>query len=601
MAVKGAARFTDVMTRSRVARAVFYPATAIIFAFVAFALIWPTAAESVFATLNDTVIAGFGWYYVAITAVFVVFVLYLGFSPYGDIVLGKDGDEPEFSNFSWYGMLFAAGMGIGLVFYGASEPLSHFVEPAPGVSGAQDYLAEQAMARTFLHWGLHLWAIYIIVGLSVAYTVHRRRRPMSMRWTLEPLLGDKVRGRWGDVLDIAAVVGTLFGLATSLGFGVLQLSAGLETIGLADTSVTMQVWLIVGITVVTMLSLVVGVERGMNLLSRIALGLSGVMLVFVLLMGPTGFLLREFVQSIGAYIAGFISMAFDTSAFDGADGQAWQAQWTTFYWGWWISWAPFVGVFIARVSKGRTVREFVWGVLLVPTSLTFLWFAVLGGTAIYQEMYGEGGLILADGTVSIEGTMFTMLDAMPGGTLAIIGSMILIALFFITSSDSGALVLSMLSTGGRPTPVTWMRVFWATTTAAVAISLMVSGGLTALQTVAILTALPFSVVMVGMMISTLSALAHEHRRRTRASREEFVAGIITKLGDQFGLEPTTTEIDLSATRIRWRRRSGLGDTEATAAPLTDDTGEIPAVRPSVTYRELGTDEVETVIPTDGTH
>ncbi|WP_084125363.1 BCCT family transporter [Demequina sp. NBRC 110054] len=598
MAVKDVKRVGDHMSRAGLAKAVFVPAAVIIFTFVAFALIWPTGAAAAFDAINDSVIAAFGWYYVLIAAVFVVFVLYLGFSQYGDIVLGKDDDRPAFSNFSWYGLLFAAGMGIGLVFYGVSEPLSHFTSPPPGVEGAPDYLAEQAMARTFLHWGLHAWAIYIVVGLAVAYAVHRRGRPVSIRWTLEPLLGDRVKGRWGDVIDAAAVVGTLFGLATSLGFGVLQLSSGLDSTGIADPTVSTQVWLIVGITCVTIFSLVTGVQKGMKWLSSTNLVLSGAILIFVLVMGPTEFLLSEFVQSIGAYLSGFISMAFDTSAFAGEAGREWQSSWSTFYWGWWISWAPFVGVFIARVSKGRTVREFVWGVLLVPASLTFLWFSVLGGSAIYRELYGEGGMLNADGSVDVEGSFFTLLEGLPGGKIAIFGAMILIALFFVTSSDSGALVLSMLSTGGDEEPVSWIRVFWATTTATVAIALMVSGGLTALQTAAILTALPFSIVMIGMMISTLTALAHEHRRQKTASREEFVAGIITKMGDQFGLEPTTTEIDMRATRIRWRRRSGLGDTAASAAPLSDETGEMPTVRPSVTYRELGTDEVETVIPNE---
>ncbi|WNM24799.1 BCCT family transporter [Demequina capsici] len=585
------------MSRAGLAKAVFWPAAAIIFVFVAFALIWPSAAESVFATLNDTVISAFGWYYVLIAAIFVIFVLYLGFSQYGDIVLGKDDDEPAFSNFSWYGLLFAAGMGIGLVFYGVSEPLSHFVSPPPGVEGTPDQIAEQAMARTFLHWGLHAWAIYIVVGLAVAYAVHRRGRPVSIRWTLEPLLGDRVKGRWGDAIDVAAVVGTLFGLATSLGFGVLQLSAGLDSTGIASPTIATQVWLIVGITCVTIFSLVTGVQKGMKWLSSTNLVLSGAILLFVLLTGPTGFLLSEFVQSIGAYLSGFISMAFDTSAFAGEAGREWQASWSTFYWGWWISWAPFVGVFIARVSKGRTVREFVWGVLLVPASLTFLWFAVLGGSAIYRELYGQGGMVGADGSVDVEGSLFTLLEGLPAGSVAIVGAMILIALFFVTSSDSGALVLSMLTTGGNEEPVAWIRVFWATTTAAVAIALMVSGGLTALQTAAILTALPFSAVMIMMMISTLSALAAERRRQVRASREEFVARIATRLGDQFGLEPTTTEIDMRGTRIRWRRRRGL-EPHAEADPPDAPASQGPPARGAVAYEHVDDDQVVTLIPAE---
>ncbi|MDN4472157.1 BCCT family transporter [Demequina zhanjiangensis] len=593
MAILGTADVKGRLSRAGLAKAVFVPAAIIIFAFVLFALIWPTGAAAVFEAVNNEVISVFGWYYVLIAAVFVVFVLYLGFSQYGDVVLGKDDDEPAFSNFSWYGLLFAAGMGIGLVFYGVSEPLSHFASPPPGVTGAPEHLAEQAMARTFLHWGVHAWAIYIVVGLAVAYAVHRRGRPVSIRWTLEPVLGDRVKGRWGNVIDVAAVVGTLFGLATSLGFGVLQLSAGLDSTGIADPTVSTQVWLIVGITLVTIFSLVTGVQKGMKWLSSTNLVLSGAILLFVLFAGPTQFLLAEFVQSMGAYLSGFISMAFDTSAFAGEAGREWQSSWSTFYWGWWISWAPFVGVFIARVSKGRTVREFVWGVLLVPALLTFLWFSVLGGAAIYRELYGEGGMIGADGTVDIEGSLFTLLEGLPGGSVAIVGAMILIALFFVTSSDSGALVLSMLSTGGNEEPPSWVRVFWATTTATVAIALMVSGGLTALQTAAILTALPFSIVMILMMISTVRALALEHRRKVRAGREEFVEHVASRIGDHFGLEPTTTEIDLRGTRIRWRRRGAASPSE-THAPSADT----PPSGGAVTYTRVDADEVETVIPAD---
>ncbi|WP_371327653.1 BCCT family transporter [Demequina sp. NBRC 110053] len=527
------------MTRSTLAKWVFWPSAAIILSFCAFAIIAPTAAESFFDAIQSGIINSFGWYYVLIAAFFVVFALVMGFSKFGNIKLGRDDDRPQFSMFSWFALLFAAGMGIGLVFYGVSEPLAHYADPRPGVTGTPERLAQQAMAQTFLHWGIHAWAIYIVVGLAIAYAVHRRGRPVSIRYALEPLLGKRIKGGWGNAIDVTAVVGTLFGVATSLGLGVLQISSGLESVDIAEPTTRTQIILIICITIVTIFSLVTGLQRGMKWLSNINLALALFLLLFVLFAGPTAFLMREFVQSIGAYIQEFIGLAFNVSAFQGAAGEEWQASWTTFYWGWWISWAPFVGVFIARVSKGRTVREFVWGILLVPTLITMLWFSVMGGTALYAELYEGGGVLLPDGSVDYNGSLFFMLDLLPGGTLLAIGAMILIAVFFVTSSDSGSLVLSMLTTGGDESPKRWIRVFWACTTALVAIALLLSGGLSALQTAAIITALPFSIVMIGMCLATIKAFRREHSAFLRSNREEFVTHITESIGESYGLERST--------------------------------------------------------------
>jgi len=375
-------------------------------------------------------------------------------------------------------------------------------------------------------------------------------------------MGKRIYGKWGDVIDITAVVGTMFGVATSLGLGVLQMSSGLESAGIAEPSTTTQIVLIIVITMFTIFSLVTGLQKGMKWLSNINLALAGVILLYVLLSGPTLFVLREFVQDVGSYIQNFVGLSFNVSAFTGEAGQAWQSSWTTFYWGWWISWAPFVGIFIARVSKGRTVREFVWGVLLVPTAIAFLWFATLGGTALYRELYGNGGVIGPDGAVDFDGSLFAMLDGLPGGSYVTFGAILLIGLFFITSSDSGSLVLGMLTSGGAENPAQWLRVFWAVTTAAVAVALLLSGGLTALQTAAIITALPFSIVMIGMMISTVKAFRGEHQSYLRANRAEFLDHITDHItdhiGDEYGLEPSTVEIDASRTKIQWRPKLGLG-------------------------------------------
>ncbi|WP_082110188.1 BCCT family transporter [Demequina phytophila] len=580
------------MTRGDLARWVFWPSAVLILGFVAFAMIAPNAAESLFDAIQRDIINAFGWYYVLIAAFFVAVTLYLGFSRYGDITLGKDGEEPAFSKFSWYALLFAAGMGIGLVFYGVAEPLSHYADPRPGVTGTETQLAQSAMSQTFLHWGLHAWSIYIVVGLAIAYAVHRRGRPVSIRWALEPLLGKTVEGRWGNVIDITAVLGTLFGIATSLGLGVLQISAGLSSAGIAEPTTTTQVVLIIIITIVTLFSLLTGLARGMKWLSNINLALAGILLLYVLFSGPTLFLLREFVQSIGNYIQNFVGLSFNVSAYAGAEGAAWQATWTTFYWGWWIAWAPFVGVFIARVSKGRTVREFVWGVLLVPAMITFLWFAVMGGTALYQELFGNGGLIGADGSIDTEGALFDMLADLPGGAVASFGAILLVGIFFVTSSDSGSFVLSMLTSGGQETPARWLRVFWACTTAAVAIALLISGGLLALQTAAIITALPFSFVMIGMVVSLFRAFEREHRAYLRATREQFVEHI----GDTYGLEvPAADSATQPRLRMAWRRRR-RDDATATrqsgspAAPVAEADGSAEPA-PEQHFESLDTDSI----------
>lgn len=521
---------------NHLARSVFWPAAAIIIVFVLLAAIFPAAATELFGAIQGNVIRWFGWYYVAAIALFVAFALWIGLGHYGNIKLGKDEDEPEFSVMSWFALLFAAGMGIGLVFFGVAEPLNHFASPRPGVEGSPLELAQQAMTQTYLHWGLHAWAIYVVVGVSIAYAVHRKKHPISIRWALEPLLGHKrVAGGWGNLIDVVALVGTLFGVAASLGLGVLQISAGLEQANIVQATTMTQIGLILSIITLTIVSVVSGVARGMKWLSNTNLVLAALLMLVVLFTGPTLFLLREFVQSVGHYLQNVVGLTFNTLAFSGAEGEAWQAAWTTFYWGWWISWAPFVGIFIARISKGRTVRQFVAGVLLVPTTVGFLWFSVLGGAAIYRELFGGGGLISPDGSVDTEGALFNLLGSLPGGAVLTVGAILLIAIFFITSADSGSLVMGMISTGGDVEPKNWLRVFWALAAAAVAIALLLSNGLQAIQTAAILTAVPFSVVIVLMCISTAKAFHREHailmRAQRKLARDQMTAHVTEKVQD----------------------------------------------------------------------
>ena len=525
------------MREGSLAPKVFIPAAVIMAAFIGITLAFPHRTKEIFDALQADVINYFGWYYVAIVAFFVIFALYLGFSRMGDVKLGDDDDEPAYSFTTWFAFLFAAGMGIGLVFYGATEPLMHYVDPRPGVGdGTQEEIAQAAMSQAFLHWGLHPWAIYVIVGLAIAYATHRLKLPLSIRYSLKPLLGDRVKGGAGDVIDVVALVGTLFGVATSLGLGVMQIAAGLGYMNIPAQGNGWLVGIIVVLMGITLFSVVTGLDKGMKLLSNGNLILAAIVCLFVLVVGPTLFLFRNFIGSIGNYLQNVVAMTFETLALYGVDGEQFQAAWTTFYWGWWISWSPFVGMFIARVSKGRSVREFVIGVLLVPALTSFFWFSVLGGTALHQALFGTGtSLVSEDGSVSAENALFQMFHNLPGGVILTAGAVLLITVFFVTSADSGALVLGMLSTNGSPEPKTWIRVFWVLVAAVTAISLVVIGGsesLSAIQTVAILTALPFSVVIVLMCISLYKALSVEHRLFVRAQRRNARREIEASLAEQ---------------------------------------------------------------------
>lgn len=507
---------------AKLAPRVFYPAAAIIIGVVIVALVSPEATSKLVSTAGSSVIDTLGWYYVLITFGFIVFCGWLAISRFGEIKLGRDDEKPEFSTVSWFAMLFSAGMGIGLMFWGVAEPLNHYASPPPGVEGSNADVASAAMGRTFLHWGVHAWAIYVVVGLAVAYAVHRRGLPVSIRWALQPLLGDRVKGWLGDVIDVVAIVGTMFGVATSLGFGVSQVGAGTTFLGLTDeNSAGLQVGLIIAITLIATASVVSGLGAGMKWLSNINLGLAGIMLISVLILGPTLFLFRDFVEATGYYIQNFIGMSFDTLPYQGEPGESWLGGWTTYYWGWWMSWSPFVGIFIARISRGRTVREFIVGVLLVPTLLTMAWFVTLGGTALYREVQGEGGLIV-DGVVSTDTALFQMLEGLPGGPILAGMALLMIVVFFVTSSDSGSFVVDMIAHGGSPNPPTWSRVFWALLEGAIAAALIWSGaqggatgGLAAMQTLAILAAAPFSIVMILAAISTVKALRAEHKEKLR--------------------------------------------------------------------------------------
>jgi choline/glycine/proline betaine transport protein len=487
---------------------VFFISAGVIVLFVLFGAAAPEFTGRVFGHIQDLIVVRLGWFYVVSVAFFLVFVLWLFISPYGNIRLGKDEERPQYTLPTWFAMLFSAGMGIGLLFYSVAEPVLHFLSP-PGAAAGTVAAAKEAMSISFLHWGLHAWAIYIVVGLSLAFFSYRHNLPLTLRSTLYPLLGERIHGGWGHVLEIFSVFGTLFGVATSLGLGVMQINAGLDSLGLVSVSQANQLWLITGITLAALVSVVSGLDKGIRQLSRLNLLFGLLLVVFVFLAGPTQFLVNSLVQSVGTYLHQLIPLTLNTDAFRGPE---WQKSWTMFYWGWWISWSPFVGMFIARVSRGRTIREFIAGVLFAPTLLTFVWFVVFGDSALHMELFGAGGVgesVQRNAAVAL----FALLNQLPLSWLTSSLAVAVVALFFVTSSDSGSMVIDIITSGGDPNPPVGTRVFWSLTEGAVAAVLLVTGGLAALQTAAVTTALPFCILMLVICYSLVVGLRASYRVR----------------------------------------------------------------------------------------
>src|SRR6056297_823137 len=367
---------------------VFWPAAILAVAFIAVTLLVGEPMEKVFSTIQLVISDNFGWFLVISVNLYLFAMLFIAFSKYGDIRLGGKNAVPDFSRLSWFSMLFSAGMGIGILFWSVAEPIHHFMEPPYG-GGSAIETAKIAMKMTFLHWGLHPWGIYALVGMALAFFAFNRKLPLAIRSIFYPLLGDRVHGLWGDVIDVLAVLSTLFGLATSLGFGVQQVNAGLNHLFGVPDNTTIQVLLVAIITFAATLSVVSGLDHGVKRLSEMNINLGGLLLVFLLILGPSVLIMDSFVQNLGAYMEDFFSTAFWTESYQDS---SWQNNWTVFYWAWWISWSPFVGMFIARISKGRTVREFVLSVLIIPTLLTFLWITAFGGSALFIEMENIGSI-----------------------------------------------------------------------------------------------------------------------------------------------------------------------------------------------------------------
>lgn len=487
----------------RINPAVFYTASAIIISIILFAVLAPETADHAFKAVQAAIVANGSWYYVLTVAIILLSTIYLGMSRYGAIKLGPDHAKPDYSNVSWFAMLFSAGMGIGLMFFGVAEPVMHFLSPPVG-EGSTVQAAREAMKLTFFHWGLHAWAIYAIVALILAFFSYRHNLPLTLRSALYPLIGDKINGPIGHAVDVFAVVGTLFGVATSLGYGVLQVNAGLNHVFPAiPVSTNAQIVLIVAITALATISVVSGLDKGVKFLSELNLGFAVILLLFVLFAGSTVFLLQAFVQNVGTYASNIVSMTFNLFAYQKTD---WIGGWTIFYWGWWLSWAPFVGLFIARVSRGRTIREFVIGVLLVPTGFTFMWMTFFGNSAIdlilNQGLTSLGEIVSQDVSLAL----FAFLEQLPFSGLFIYIALFMVIVFFVTSADSGALVMDMLCAHGETSSSVFYRIYWAVGSGVVAIVLLLAGGLSALQTMAIASALPFVTVLMVAMYGLFKAL-----------------------------------------------------------------------------------------------
>jgi len=516
---------------------VFGVTAALAVAFLAWGFVSTSSLADISGSGLEWTMANTGWLFVLTASAFVVFVLWLALGRYGNIPLGRDDEGPEFRTVSWVAMMFSAGMGIGLMFYGVSEPVSHFISPPPGTVEAGNTAATQAaMATTLFHWTLHPWAIYAVVGLAIAYGVYRKGRLQLISSAFEPLLGARAHGPWGKVIDMLAIFATLFGSAASLGLGALQIQSGLQIVGgIGKTGNAVLIGIIAVLTVAFVLSAVSGVAKGIQWLSNINMVLAVSLAVFVFIVGPTVFILNLVPTSIGSYLQDVAMMSARTGA-EGGDVNAWLSGWTVFYWAWWLSWTPFVGMFIARISRGRTIRQFVTGVLLVPSLVSLVWFCVFGGAAIDLQQHG----VDIAGAGGVETQLFTTLDQFPLATVASVLVMVLVAIFFVSGADAASIVMGSLSERGTLEPSRPTVIFWGVATGAVAAVMLLVGGanaLTGLQTITIIAALPFVVVMIALSVALVKDLRADplvvRRQYGAVAIEQAVIAGVTEHGDDF--------------------------------------------------------------------
>lgn len=493
------------LSKSKLNKKVFSSASFIIIALLLYTALLPEQAKKLFNVIQANIIENGSWFYVLVVAFIFFFVTFLGFSRYGDIRLGPDHSLPDYPLVTWLSMLFAAGMGIGLMFFGVAEPLMHYLAPPTADTGTVEAVRE-AMKMTFFHWGLHAWAIYAVVALVLAYFSYRHNLPLTLRSSLYPLIGERIHQWPGHLVDIFAVVSTVFGVATSLGLGASQVNAGFNYLFGIDVSTTNQILIMCVITTFAVISVATGLDKGVRRLSEANMILAVTLLLLIFVLGPTVFLLQAYLQNIGDYLADIVHNTFNLFAYKKT---TWIGGWTILYWGWWLAWAPFVGLFIARISRGRTIREFILGVMLIPTLFTLLWMTIFGNSAIdlvyNQGVVSLGEMVNQDSSVAL----FVFLENFPFTSVLSFFSVLMIVIFFVTSCDSGAMVVDMLcSHGSNETPL-WQRVYWAIGIGLVAGILLLVGGLSALQTMTIASALPFSIILLLSMIGLIKALRVE--------------------------------------------------------------------------------------------
>ena len=493
------------LTKSHLNKKVFVSASSIIIALLLYTAALPKQAQTLFTFIQAGIVDNGSWFYVLTVAFIFFFVIFLGLSRYGNIRLGPDHATPDYSLVTWLSMLFAAGMGIGLMFFGVAEPLMHYLSPPTAEVGTVEAVQE-AMKMTFFHWGLHAWAIYDIVDLVLAYFSYRHNLPLTLRSALYPLIGEKIHQWPGHLVDVFAVVSTVFGVATSLGLGASQVNAGFSYLFGIEISIINQIIIMCGITAFAVISVMTGLDKGVRRLSEVNMMLAVGLLVLIFILGPTVFLLQAYLQNIGDYLADIVHNTFNLFAYKKTE---WIGGWTIFYWGWWLAWAPFVGLFIARISRGRTIKEFIIGVMLIPTLFTLLWMTIFGNSAIdlvaNQGVVALGEMVSKDSSVAL----FVFLENFPFSSVLSFFSVLMIVIFFVTSCDSGAMVVDMLcSHGSNETPL-WQRIYWAVGIGVVAAMLLIAGGLNALQTMTIASALPFAIVLLIAIIGLIKALRVE--------------------------------------------------------------------------------------------
>jgi choline/glycine/proline betaine transport protein len=480
----------------------------ILVVFILMTLMFKEDASELFKAVLATVTSTAGWFLILVTNIFIIAALYFALGKFGEIRIGGKDAMPEFTTLGWYAMLLSAGMGIGLMFWSVGEPMFHYLTPSPmfgDIEAMTPEAAQAAMGVTYFHWGLSPWSIYAIVGLGLAFFAYNRGLPLTIRSIFYPLLGDKIYGFWGNLIDVLSVLATLVGLATSLGLGVQQINAGLFFLFGMPISTTSQVTLIAVITAIATLSVMAGLDNGVKRLSQLNMVLAGLFMLFMLMAGPTIYILGGFTQTLGYYFTILPELSLWTETFRGTN---WQASWTVFYWAWWISWSPFVGMFIARISKGRSVREFLFGVIVIPTLLSFVWMSVFGGSALFVQSTGITDLAAAVNE-DVATAMFVMLSSFPFADVLSFVAVILVTVFFVTSSDSGSLVVDHLTSGGKLESPTPQRVFWAMMEGAIAAVLLVGGGLATLQAASVSTGLLFAVVLLVAVYSLYIGLSQE--------------------------------------------------------------------------------------------